>query len=340
MHALPFAFCALFFAGDSDAAPPESPEAGRAAVVKSLQFLAKDSVDWKEEHKCASCHHVPMTIWALEEGRQAGYAVETAVLDQLTTWVLTDGQARVLPDLEHKNPFNPTIEMAGVYTMLALGARSTWDDAARAAWNRVATHVVATQIPDGSVPSGVGRPPIFERAEALTAYAVLALTPPEREAAQLNNVRTARANAVRWLAETPGSGAHQSRVLRLLVDTRTDGDADRIQAEAASLIQLQEKDGGWRQTAQIAPDALATGQSLFALHAAGVPPSHDAFRRGVSFLVRTQAENGSWPMASRPTFEQQPEGAGATSLRPITAAGSAWGALGLIRSVAKGVRPE
>jgi hypothetical protein len=121
MHALPLAFCALFFAGDNDAAPAESPEAARAAVVKSLQFLAKDSVDWKEEHKCASCHHVPMTIWALEEGRQAGYAVETAVLDQLTTWVLTDGQARVLPDLEHKNPFNPTIEMAGVYTMLALG---------------------------------------------------------------------------------------------------------------------------------------------------------------------------------------------------------------------------
>jgi hypothetical protein len=79
----------------------------------------------------------------------------------------------------------------------------------------------------------------------------------------------------------------------------------------------------------MASDAWATGQALYALAHAGVKPDDAAVARGQAFLVKTQREDGSWPMTSRPTA---PGGKGARSLIPITGAGSAWAVLGLVRS--------
>ena len=48
-----------------------------------------------------------------------------------------------------------------------------------------------------------------------------------------------------------------------------------------------------------------------------------------AFLIRTQRDDGSWPMTSRPV---KPGGEGSKSLIPITGAGGAWAVLGLVRS--------
>src|SRR6185369_9787065 len=61
----------------------------------------------------------------------------------------------------------------------------------------------------------------------------------------------------------------------------------------------QQKDGGWRQHDGLASDAYATGQSLYTLAKAGVSPSDAAYQRGVTFLLTTQAANGSWRVTSR-----------------------------------------
>ena len=47
-------------------------------------------------------------------------------------------------------------------------------------------------------------------------------------------------------------------------------------------------------------DACATGQALFALHEAGGMSSSDPFyRRGVEYLLRTQAADGTWHVKTR-----------------------------------------
>ena len=47
-------------------------------------------------------------------------------------------------------------------------------------------------------------------------------------------------------------------------------------------------------------DAYGTGQALYALNqAGGVPATHEAYRRGVNFLLRTQDEDGSWYVSKR-----------------------------------------
>ena len=61
---------------------------------------------------------------------------------------------------------------------------------------------------------------------------------------------------------------------------------------------------------------------------AGVPVDRPEIRRGVSFLVAGQKEDGSWPMKSRAHPGEKPF----TNPVPITYFGSAWATLGLIKS--------
>lgn len=79
----------------------------------------------------------------------------------------------------------------------------------------------------------------------------------------------------------------------------------------------------------MASDAWATGQALYALAHTGLKPAEPVIARGQAFLIKTQREDGSWPMTSRPT---KPGSEGSKSLIPITGAGSAWAVLGLVRS--------
>src|SRR5262249_10847005 len=107
----------------------------------------------------------------------------------------------------------------------------------------------------------------------------------------------------------------------------------RPAAEVEQLVKRiqarQNADGGWSQAKDMASDAWATGQALYALSEGKGKVDHGAIARARAFLVKTQRTDGSWPMASRPT---KPGGTGSTSLIPITGAGSAWGVLGLVRS--------
>lgn len=62
---------------------------------------------------------------------------------------------------------------------------------------------------------------------------------------------------------------------------------------------------------------------------AGLKSDDPAIARGQAFLVKTQREDGSWPMTSRPVKYQGKESDGGIA---ITGAGSAWAVLGLVRS--------
>src|SRR5215204_1899175 len=83
----------LFAAVGVRAADPDA----RAAANRALAFLAKDGLAWKDDRKCASCHHVPMTLWTLNEAKKAGFAVNEKVLADLTAWsAAADDKARVI----------------------------------------------------------------------------------------------------------------------------------------------------------------------------------------------------------------------------------------------------
>jgi hypothetical protein len=80
------------------------------------------------------------------------------------------------------------------------------------------------------------------------------------------------------------------------------GDVHRA---ARRVVDLQRGGGGWGQNPNLASDAFATGEALWALLEAGQIRTADAvYRRGSEFLLRTQWPDGSWHVRSRaPKFQ-------------------------------------
>jgi hypothetical protein len=67
-------------------------------------------------------------------------------------------------------------------------------------------------------------------------------------------------------------------------------------------LEAQRLDGGWAQIQTRESDAYATGETLVDLSQAGRgSPSDAAFRRGISFLLKTQQPDGSWEAQTRRT---------------------------------------
>ena len=84
-----------------------------------------------------------------------------------------------------------------------------------------------------------------------------------------------------------------------------DAGGDSIKRAARGLLALQKNDGGWSQLQTLESDAYATGQALYALNLAARMTTGDAaIRRGVDYLLGTQAADGSWHVKSRAIWLQ------------------------------------
>jgi hypothetical protein len=307
-------------------APPKRAEVD-ATIERGLAFLVKDALAWKKQHNCASCHHAGLVILSMREAKQFGRAVDEAVLAELTKWVAESGDGKF--GLARPASTPKAASPKAIYFALALGADLRPDAAAQGGLKLLLKTVQAEQTENGSWSAWPGtRPPIFGNSdECLTALATLAVLPAA--AAGDKQATNARDRGVKWLAETKTDDDPQSIALRLVLWKRLGRPAKEWEPLVKSIKDRQNADGGWSQTKDMASDAWATGQALYALACAGARPSEAAVSRGQGFLIKTQRADGSWPMTSRPTA---PAGEGARSLIPITGAGSAWAVQGLVRS--------
>ncbi|HVC92250.1 MAG TPA: prenyltransferase/squalene oxidase repeat-containing protein [Pirellulales bacterium] len=298
-----------------------------ATIDRGLGFLVKDALAWKTEHDCASCHHAGLVICSMREAKQFGRAVDEPVLAELTKWVAESGDGKFGMARPASAP--KAASPKAIYFAIALGTDPKPDAATQQGLNLLLKTVEAEQTENGSWSTWPEtRPPIFGNSdESLTALATLAFLP----AAASGDVEAKAAldKGVKWLAETPTDDDPQSIALRLVLWSKLGRPAYEWEPLVGRIKARQNADGGWSQTNDLASDAWATGQALYALAHAGTKSNDAAIARGRAFLIETQREEGSWPMTSRPTV---PGGNGSTSLIPITGAGSAWAVLGLVRS--------
>jgi squalene-hopene/tetraprenyl-beta-curcumene cyclase len=304
---------------------PEPPDV-KTAIDRGLAFLSRDAVAWKEEHNCVSCHHAALVVWSMREARLRGHAVDEPVLTDLTKWIAESGDGKFTMARPAAAPkaFSPK----AVWFALALGADPEPDAVAKEGMKLLLKTVKGEQVENGSWSTWPDtRPPIFgDSDESMTALAALALQPAA--VAGDDSARSVRDKAVRWLAETK-SDDPQSIAMRLVLWRRLGRPVEESEPLVRRIKERQNPDGGWSQAGNMSSDAWATGQALYALAQAGMPPDDPIVTRAQAFLVGSQREDGSWPMTSRPA---KPGGPGAKSLIPITGAGSAWGVLGLVRS--------
>lgn len=344
MRLIIFVTCCCVHLGSVAAAEELDLTAVRRAVNRSLPWLASDMIAWRQSNDCAACHHGPMYLWSGHIAKRQGYSVDEDQLQSYARWMIEDEKARIFPAPEtiaqasaainaadrmttammgHRNLSQPTLYLAH-----ALNAMPIDDPLAAAGWRKVEQHWAAAQMDDGSFAGRKGWSPIFNTPQILTLFAATAL----HDRLSANGADQSRTSpfvqthrrADEFLLKQIPDATHQGVVLRMLTKTQADDVAKN------SLIQelrsLQRDDGGWSQTSDRPSDAFAVGQSLYAMYCVGVPSTDDSVRRGLAFLVRSQAADGTWPMTSRNNPET---GKPADNLNPITYAATAWAVIGI-----------
>jgi hypothetical protein len=315
---------------------PATAQQARKAVERGLAFLQKDAAKWRQERKCASCHHGTMTTWVLSEAKSHGYPIKEETLADVANW--TRERLKDVDKPRDKRPGWSMVSTPAVY--LAVMARTVPGQKAVSAGElkRIAGHLLRHQESDGSwawssAPAQNRPPPVFESDEVVTLLAYLALKPyVPAEATVKSPVRASREKAAAWLAKTTaGSSSTQATGLRLLRDAWEGKTSKEVEAGIAQLLGKQNKDGGWGQDKDLRSDGYATGQALYFLSLVGVKKDRPEIQRAVAFLVANQKEDGSWPMTSRAHPGAKPM----TNPVPITYFGSTWATLGLLRWVPK-----
>jgi hypothetical protein len=318
--------------------PPATSQQVRQTVARAIGYLQAESASWLNTRKCAACHHAPMPLWALSEADRQGYAVDKKFVADTIESLLGSMEklraSRIFPN--PADPPDPRPQGRGLnmgLPMLAVAARSmpSLEEGQKQSLKRIAEEILKKQQPDGSWEffAGLRRPPINESQTTDAAWIIMALqgeTGPDAPESQ----RSALSKATAWLDAARPSGLHQDKAMKVLLWARSHGPRDAIQPIIDELLALQRGDGGWSQTVpELRSDAFATGQSLYALSLAGYTAERPEIKRGIDFLVATQASDGSWPMTSRSSPNGEP--GSAKLLTPITCAASSWAVLGLAR---------
>ncbi len=327
MLSLTIAIAATLGVAPEAPAVPPSAEQVRQAVERSLVFSEKGAVEWRQKWKCASCHHVAMSIWAQTEARSRGFKIDDKALDEMRDYAIHDKRA--------EGGVNDVF--LSIYMNLASPAAKLDDETA--AWlKKKSIFMLSKQAADGSwkLTSGLSVPPIIDVGEVQTMQALLALAGAhDKGLIDEKDWTSFRDRALGWLDKNKFLDQNQSRNMRVLV-AKQFGKPEEVQALVKELLEQQNADGGWSQAkcptespkrkVRRPSDAMATGQTLYALATAGVDSQEPAVQRAQAFLIRTQTENGSWQVESR----------GATTnicLDMMDYHGANWAALGLMRTL-------
>ena len=297
----------------------------KTTINRGLSFLAKDSLAWKQSKQCYECHHAPFTIWALNEGKKQGYAIDENVLSDLTNWVVGEDY---LAKLLMERPDQKEIVFNEAPLLLALGIEAGNTNDTQDGLKKLLTSIVNDQGNDGSWKRVNEARPILSSPDTLTTLALLVLS--ARNAPDMGEAgKTAQERGLQWLLSAKPDDELQPTVLRLILWRRLGRPESEWKPLAQQLRSSQNEDGGWSQTRLAKSDAYATGQALYALAEAGVTNDDAAIRRAQSFLEKSQREDGAWAMTSRAIMGN---GKVATHFEPITHAASAWAVMGLVRS--------
>lgn len=310
----------------------------RDAVQKAIGYEHAESANWMSTRGCASCHHLPMVLWSLNEAERYGYAIDKQYVTDMAEKSFGTPQALVdskqIP--EPGSPPGPRPVDNGVRVVtafVAVAARSypMLTDGQQQALQAIAAGLVEKQRADGGWDCHLSRPPVNESERSDGAWNLMALhaeTSPDSPAAQ----RAGLDKALAWWKGLTSPVDLQDKVLKILVDRRLGKSRDEMQSTIDEILALQQPEGGWRQNAEMPTDAYATGQSLYALALVGYTAERPEIRRATDFLVATQQADGSWPMTSRASNDGSPGGS-SKLLTPIQCATASWCVLGLSRLV-------
>ena len=215
------------------------------------------------------------------------------------------------------------------YTLLSMGVQN---EAPTPVIDAMIHHLLVIQDEAGQWRNNLPRQPLQTSDVAPTALAIYGLKKygfPGREA-EISE-RIARAKA--WLTKLKPANTEE-RAYQLLGLAWAGEAPKKLQKLASDLVKEQRKSGGWAQLASLEPDAYATGLSLFALSHA-ICTETPEYRRGLAFLLGTQAPDGTWHVRARAYPFQPTMRSGYPYSRDswISASGASWAAMAIASAV-------
>ena len=306
--------------------PVAKPRIAREAVERAVARLQPIGPTFNRRTKCISCHNESLPAVAVKLASAHGISVDRDLAAHPTQATLVMWEPARESLLLGRHAIGGFLENVG-YALFAFAEEGV-------APNRVTDAVVSSlatyQYPDGAWKALDIRPPLGDAAPLpYTALAIRALatySPP----GQRDEASARIAKAMQFVRKTM-AGDTQDEAFKVLALVWSGAQAPEISRQTDRLRALQRPDGGWRQLPTMDADAYATGQALYALHAAGLAATSTAYQKGADYLLRTQLEDGSWFVRSR-GFAFQPyfdAGFPHGTNQFISAAATSWAAIAL-----------
>ena len=264
----------------------------REAAARAISAIQKAQATWYTTNKqvCGSCHHQYQPALAYRAARERGIPVDEAIAHADAVKAFT------FADIDRAIQYSYVIEpaMDDAYRMVAASAAGVAPNLGAAVYARL---LISRQNRDGDWDGFHQRPPSSYSRFTMTALGLRAVQlyhhPSQKAAAA---VAVARA---RTFLETHQARATEEQAYRIIGLKWAGADRNTLQRFARELKAAQRPDGGWGALAGRDSDVYATAQALVALREGGVGDIDTGWRRGVEYLLKAQAADGSWRLKSR-----------------------------------------
>jgi ankyrin repeat protein len=275
------------------------PRSAKQSVESATALLQKTSTEFFTQSGCVGCHHQPSAVMATDAARRVGIKVDEGAAKGHIK--MMEGQTMALQEFLVEKLDTGGAQDGWIALLMAMGAEKVPSSRLT---DTILDYVMNWQRGDGSwFFGGVSRAPSEEGHIARTAQGIRVMqlygTPGMKEE---TTRRIARARDYLLKAEAINNDEAAMQVLGL---HWAGGNDAKVRSFAKTLVAAQHSDGGWSQNRDIASDAYATGETLWALTEAGVLKTSDAaYQKGAKYLMDTQWADGSWYVRSRsPKFQ-------------------------------------
>ena len=263
------------------------------AAARALVAIQKAQAPWYSANKqvCASCHHQYQPALAYRVARNHGVPLdeEIARADAAKAFNFSDIDKAV----QYTYVIEPAVDDA--YRMVAAHAAGVKPNLGSAVYARL---LISRQNAAGDWDGFHQRPP--------SSYSRVTMAALGLRAVQLyhHSSQKAQADAAIARARTFLEGRTprdtEERTYQLLGLRWAGAGRATLQNLARDLKAAQRPDGGWNSVNGRESDAYSTAQALVALYDGGGVAIIDAsYQRGIEFLLKTQAADGTWHVTSR-----------------------------------------
>ena len=299
----------------------------RDAIQRCLPWLEKGAAGASAHNKCFTCHNHGLPMMALTEAKERQFKVSVDSLQNQVTHT-SDFLDRGVENYRKGRGQGGRVLTAGY----ALWALSSTGHSPNETTKAVADYLLGDQADRDHWKKSGRRPPSDGNEFTVTYVAVKGLSDYGRPNSEAQQTRLRRARE--WAEKTSPQDTEDS-VFRLRTLLLTKSEKQILRQAVDKLLSDQRKDGGWGQTDDMDSDAYATGTVLTTLLDSGVGPEQTAIQKGISFLLKSQQENGTWFVKTRANGFQEYYESGFPHGEDqfISIAASSWAVRALLRTL-------